>query len=215
MPIPTEHGRHLLLDGGKIPVVALGHVRELQASRLIPGVSASAVVVSPNFRAVVDQPVRRDCMGAAGRGQGQGLSELALLVGGQAPVVEVPAVRAGRCPGECSPGSAIAVSLSVSVVSVIQSSSPRLRLAGFMIQCSFILVVSDGNRSEPDQVDQADGLRLAAGYADAHTLQIGAGDLGGAQRTSRVQRSNEALGLEEPVQASRYRALRSRLGIRR
>ncbi len=41
-PSPTGHGRHLLLNGGKIPVVALGHIRELQASRLIPGVSAGA-----------------------------------------------------------------------------------------------------------------------------------------------------------------------------
>ena len=47
--------------------------------------------------------------------------------------------------------------------------------------------VADGGESDPDQVDQADGLRLAAGYADAHTLQIGAGDLSDAQRTRRIQ----------------------------
>ena len=81
-------------------------------------------VVSPDLRAVIDQPVRGNDMSATSRGQGQGLPELVFLVGGQAPVVEVPAVRAGRCPGGCSPGPASVVSLSVSMVSVIQAGSP-------------------------------------------------------------------------------------------
>ena len=63
VPIPTEYGRHLLLNDGKVPVVALGHVRELQTSRLIPRVSAGATVAGPNLRAVVDQPVRGNGMG--------------------------------------------------------------------------------------------------------------------------------------------------------
>ena len=55
--------------------------------------------------------------------------------------------------------------------------------------------MADGGGSDPDQVDQADGFGLAAGYADAHALQIGAGDLGGAQRTGRIQVLQRGPGL--------------------
>ena len=55
--------------------------------------------------------------------------------------------------------------------------------------------MTDGGGSDPDQVNQADGIGLAARYADAHALQIGGGDLDGAQRIRRIQLLQRCPGL--------------------
>ena len=78
-PSPTGHGRHLLLNGGKIPVAALGHIRELQASRLIPGVSAGAGQHQEVHPLTVELPV--DCVGYA---RAVGVSGIETPVLGQA-----------------------------------------------------------------------------------------------------------------------------------